>query len=234
MRFSEAGDDLFHQLVIGLAVGELRIVPDDRLGTAEENALLAGLQHVQIVEAVADGDGLVADGLEGADGGELGVFDPQLKAVDHAVVAHGQLVAEQRWPAQLLHQGAGELREGVADDDGLGEAAQLVQEFLCARQRVDLGDGLLDFLQAEAVLTQNAEAPVHELGVIRLVPGGAAELGDAADLRKRDPDFRDKDALKVKADHIHNTFLLILLIVSEHPRKQETRKRYRGRARPPG
>ena len=175
----------------------------DLLGGAEEDALFAGQQHVEVVEAVADGNGLVADGLERPHGGELGVFDSQAEAVDHAVVPDGQLVAEQRRPAELFHQRPSELREGIADDDGLLRASQFVEKLLRARERVDLRDGLLNLLQAEPVLAQNAQAPVHQLGIVRLVPGGAPQLGNSADFRKRDPDFRHQNAFQVKTNHVH-------------------------------
>ena len=177
----------------------------DLLGGAEEDALFAGQKHIQIVEAVADGDGLIADGLERTHGGELRVLDSQAEAVDHAVVPDGQLVAEERRPAELFHQRASKLGEGIADDDRLLGAAQLVQELLCPRKRVDLRDGLLDLLQAESLLPKDAKTPVHELGVVRFVPGGAPQLGNPADLRECDPDFRHQNAFQVKTNHIHKT-----------------------------
>ena len=79
---------------------------------------------------------------------------------------------------------------GIAEDDHLRSPAQRVQKRLCAGQRVDGGNGLLDLLQSKTVLFQNTQAPAHELVIVRLVPGRPLELRDPAGLRKGDPDLR--------------------------------------------
>ena len=84
--------------------------------------------------------------------------------------------------------------------------AEGVEEFARAGKGVDRGDDLLDLAQAEAVLLQDAEAPAHELVVVGLVARRAAELGNAARLRERDPDFGHEDALDIQADNVHFFF----------------------------
>ena len=129
-----------------------------------------------------------------------------MEAVDHSVLVHSQLVAEKSRPAQLFHQRSGKLTEGVADDDRLGEAAQLIQKLLRTGKRIDFLDGLLNFPQAEAVLTQNANSPVHQLAVIRFISCRPAQFRNAADFGKGDPDFRNQNAFQVKTNHIHCSF----------------------------
>ena len=154
--------------------------------------------------AVPGGDGLVAHGLQGPDGGELGLGAAHLEARDLATLSDFQGVAEDGGPVQLLHQGLRELLKGVAEDDGLGLLAQGIQEVLGARQGIDPGDGRLDLPQAQAALFQDAQAPAHQLVVIRLVPGGALELRDAALLGEGDPDLGHQDTLHIKADNVHS------------------------------
>ena len=175
--------------------------------SAEEEARLARLNHGKIVEAVAGGDGLIAHGLEGPDGGELRLLASEAEVRDLAAGGDHQLVAEQRRPAELLHQGLGKLGAGVAQNDGLGDGSELIQKLLRARQGVDGGDHVLDLLEAEAVFLQNAETPAHELVVIGFIACGAAKLGDAACLRKGDPDLGDQYALQIKACDIHTLSL---------------------------
>ena len=154
--------------------------------------------------AVPGGDGLVAHGLQGPDGGELGLGAAHPEARDLAALRHLQGVAEDGGPVQLLHKGLRELLKGVAEDDGLGLLAQGIQEVLGARQGIDPGDGRLDLPQAQAALFQDAQAPAHQLVVIRLVPGGALELRDAALLGEGDPDLGHQDTLHIKADNVHS------------------------------
>ena len=63
-----------------------------------------------------------------------------------------QRIAEQGRIAELFHQRCGKLREGVADQDHLGEGAQLVKELFCTRQRINFFNRSLNFFQSKAVL----------------------------------------------------------------------------------
>ena len=161
--------------------------------------------HLQIVVAVAAGNGVIAHGLQRLDGGELGVRAPHDVACDVPVLIHLQCVAQQGGVSQLLHQGHAELIEGVAEDHHLRHAAQLIQKFLRTGQGVDLGDDVLDLPQLHALFPQQVDAPAHQLVVVRLVPGGAAQLGDAALLGKGDPDLGDEDALHIQTDNVHKS-----------------------------
>lgn len=183
-------------------------------GALEQEARLAGLDHAQVVEAVPGGDGLEAAGLQGLHGGQLGLGAAHLEAGDLPAGGHLQGVAEQGGPVQLLHQGLGELLEGVAEDDDLGLLPQGVQKFPGAGQGVDGGDGGLDLLQAQAVLLQHAQPPVHQLVIVGLVPGGALQFRDAAGLGKRDPNLGDQHALHIQTDYVHSNapFLVFVLL----------------------
>ena len=55
------------------------MIPDDGFGRTEKNAGFAGFQHVEVVIAVADGDGFIADRLEGLYGRKLRILDPQIQ-----------------------------------------------------------------------------------------------------------------------------------------------------------
>lgn len=153
--------------------------------------------------AIAHGDGVEPAALQRFHGGELRLVATHLEPGDLSIRRNHELVAEQRGHAELLHERLGELREGVGDHDDLTAVAQLVQEFLCARQRIDSGDGFLDLLEAEAVLAQDAQAPVHELVVIGFIARCALELGDAARLCERDPNFGNQYTFHIEAGHVH-------------------------------
>ena len=144
--------DESHQVIVGIAGGDFGIVGLDAVGRAEQEARLARLDHRQIVEAVAGGNGLKAAALQRADGGELGLLTSEVIAGDRAVVGDDQLVAEDRGVSEFLHQGLGELGEGIAQDDRLSKGTQLIHELLRPGHRVDRGDGILDLLQTQAVL----------------------------------------------------------------------------------
>ena len=97
----------------------------------------------------------------------------------------------------------GELLEGVAEDHRLSLCPQCVQKRFGAGHGVDLCNHILNFLQPQPMLLQNAQPPAHQLVIIRLVAGGAAQLRDAALLGKGDPYLGDKYSLHVKAYNVH-------------------------------
>lgn len=84
----QGGADGGQQVAVVLEGGQVRVVLLDLVGTAEEKAGLAVEDHLQIVIAVAAGDGVVADRLKGLDGGELGVFTAHKVAGDVALAVH--------------------------------------------------------------------------------------------------------------------------------------------------
>ena len=156
---------------------------------------------------VAGGDGFDAAGVQRAHRGELTFGAAHREVGDGAICGYHQLVAEQRRPAELLHEGLGELFESVGDDDDLGEAAQLVQKRAGAGHGVDLGDDRLHVGQAQPMLGQNVEAPLHEFVVVGLVAGGALKLGDAGFLGEGDPDFGNQHAFQIEAYDVHRALL---------------------------
>ena len=52
---------------------DIRVVGDDLRCGAEQETCFAGLDHVQVIVAVAGGDSVKADGLECLHGGKLGL-----------------------------------------------------------------------------------------------------------------------------------------------------------------
>ena len=175
----------------------------DLLRALEQETRLAGLDHTQIVIAVAAGDGLVSNGLQCLDRGQLGLLYPHFVAGDLPVLRHLQGVAENGGPAQLFHQGLGELLKGVAQDDHLGDGAQLVQKRLSTGERIDLCNRLLDFPESQAVFLQNSQAPFHQFVVIRLVPGRPPQFRNSAGLRECNPNLRHQNAFHVQAYNVH-------------------------------
>ena len=105
----QARFDEREQLVVGVARGDVGVIRFDAVGCAEQEACLARLDHREIVEAVAGGDGLKTAALQRADSGQLCLFTAQTIVGDLAAVVHDQLVAEDRGPAELLHQRFSEL-----------------------------------------------------------------------------------------------------------------------------
>ena len=54
-----------------------------------------------------------------------------------------------------------------------------------------------------AVLLEDAQTPLHQLVVIRLVAGGALEHGQTAFLCEGYPNFRDEDAFHIQTYYVH-------------------------------
>ena len=173
------------------------IIPADLIRRAEQKSVLAGLDHSQIIEAVANPDRLKTDRLKCLDCRVLGVLDTHLVADDLALGRNDQRIAEQSRPAQLLHQGLGKLRECITDDDCLRHAAQFVQKFDSARQGIDLGNSLLDLRKSKSVFFQYSPSEGHELVIIRLIAGRSPQFRNTRDLRKSDPDLRYQYSFQV-------------------------------------
>ena len=181
----------------------MRVVVLDLFRRAEQEARLGRFDHFEVVVAVAAGDGLKADGLKAAHGRKLGMLASHLDAADESVGVHLERVAENGRPAEFFHQRLCKFLKGVAQNDGLRLRSQLVEEFFRPRKRVDARDSLLNFLESQAVLAEHAQAPFHQLVVVRLVARGARQLGNAALAGKFDPNFGDEHALHIKAGNIH-------------------------------
>ena len=98
----------------------------DLVGALEQETRLTGLGHPQIVVAVPAGDGLIPDGLQRPHGRQLGLGAAHPKTGDAPVAGHLQRIAEDGGPVQLFHQGLGKLLKGIAENNDLGQCAQLV------------------------------------------------------------------------------------------------------------
>ena len=62
--------------------------------------------------------------------------------------------------------------------------------FLGTGQGIDGGDGGLNFLQTQTVLLQDAQTPLHQLVVVRLVTGGFLQFRNTGFFCECNPDFR--------------------------------------------
>ena len=170
----------------------------------EQDALVRFAEHGGVVVGVAGGDDAVVEGVQRFHRGALGVFLPQDVVGDAAVVVHRQAVAQQGRRAELAHQRAGELIEGVREDDQLEMLAGPLDEFHRAVQRVQGVDHLLDVRQAVAVLVEDAEPHFHQLVVVGNVPGGGAQLVDTGALGEVDPDFRNQHPFQIETKQFHD------------------------------
>ena len=102
--------------------------------------------------------------------------------------------------SELLHQGRGELVEGVGEDDHLVLAAQPGEKLARALERAHAADHGLDVAQTQAVLVEDRDAVAHQLVVVRLVARGDAQRLDAGGLGDVDPDLGDEHAFQIEAD----------------------------------
>ena len=172
-------------------------------GGPEQEPGLAGLDHFQIVEAVPGRDGFKSDGLKRPDRAQLAFFAPHAEARYLSVFRRLQLIAEECRPAQLLHQRPGELGKGVAEDHHLRFRPQGIQKLARAGHRIDFLDRFLNLPQAKPVLLQNPEPEIHQLVIIRLVPGRSPQFGNPGGFGECNPDFRYEHAFQIQADNIH-------------------------------
>ena len=131
------------------------------------------------------------------------MLNAHAEARNLTVLRDFERIAENGRIAELLHEGRRELREGVAQNDDLREAAELIEKLFCARHRVYGRNGVLNLLKSQAVLLQNIDAVAHQLIVIRLISGGTLELRNARRLRKCNPDLRNQYTFKIQANNIH-------------------------------
>ena len=123
----------------------------DGLGGTEQEAGLAGENHVKVIEAVARGNGFETDRLKRLDGCQLGFLDAHRKAGDLSALRDLKRVAEKRRIAELLDQRHRELFKGIGEHQNLRHASQLIQELLCARQRINRRDDVLNLSKTQSV-----------------------------------------------------------------------------------
>ena len=109
---------------------------------------------------------------------------------------------------QLAHQRLGEFVERVRQDDDLEALAQPVDEVQRPRERLQRGDHLLDIIDFQVVLGENAESLLHQHVVIRDVAGGGAQFLDAGALGESDPDFGYEHSFEVETGQFHARFSL--------------------------
>lgn len=173
----------------------------------EQDAGMGFAEHGGVVVRVASSDNAVVQALEGDDRLTLGILLAQLVA-DHTIILVGdQAVAQQSRETELTHQRLGELVEGVGENHHLKTFTQPVDELHCAIERLQGSDHVLNVLQLQAVLIENAQALLHQHVVIGDVAGGRLERLDAGFFRKGDPDFRDQYAFQVETRDFHRPLL---------------------------
>ena len=96
--------DCIIQLIISLVCRDFRVFGFDGVGALEEEACFACLDHAEVVVAVAAGDGVVADRLQGFDRSVFGFLTAHLEVCDLAVVCYNERVAEDSRVAEFFHQ----------------------------------------------------------------------------------------------------------------------------------
>ena len=82
--------DRIIQLIVSFICRNLRILRFDGIGDLEQEACFACLNHAKVVVAVAAGDGVIADGLQGFDSCVFGFFTAHLEVCDFAVVCYNE------------------------------------------------------------------------------------------------------------------------------------------------
>ena len=73
-------------------------------------------------------------------------------------------------------------------------------KFICTRKRGDGSYDILNILQTQSPLFQDFHPHLHQLIVIRYIARCQPQLLNAGLFGKGDPDFRDKNALKIARD----------------------------------
>ena len=72
-------------------------------------------------------------------------------------------------------------------------------ELDCAGERLHGSDDFMDFPDADAFPFQDIQTVTHQFVVIGLIPGGAFQFLQTGLAGHRNPDFRQKNALQIKA-----------------------------------
>ena len=121
----------------------------------------------------------------------------------HPAFVDLELVAQDRRPPELAHEGLSELVERVGEDHDLKSGAQPVEGLRRARKRIHPVDDALDVTDPQLVLAQNLQALCHQLVVVRDVPGRRAKGVDARTFGEVDPDFGDQNPFQVEAGDFH-------------------------------
>jgi len=75
-------------------------------------------------------------------------------------------VAEERWIAELSHEGLGKLVVGIGEYDRLNLLPEPVEKLCGAGQRIHGGYDLLNVPKLEPIFPQNRHTHAHELVVI--------------------------------------------------------------------
>ena len=177
--------------------GNIGILSGKGVGGTEENAVVGDLEHAQVVVTVASGNDLEVKLLEMLDGLLFVIGDAETVVGYLVVCVDFEFVAEERGTVELLQERAGELAEGVGENDEFVPGTKLVEEVEGAREGLESGDDFLDLRKSEAMFGKDAESVVHECIVVRFVASGTPEGFHAGFLREGYPDFGDKNALEV-------------------------------------
>ncbi|MPM72231.1 hypothetical protein SDC9_119204 [bioreactor metagenome] len=125
-------------------------------------------------------------------------------ADEHSICPYFQIVAPNRGPVELLHQGLGKFSEGIAENDNLGQGSEFIEEGKGSLHRSHRGDDCLDVRERKLVLGKYLDPVRHQFVVIRLFSGGDPQLLDTRPLSYIDPNFRYQYPFHIKTDNIHD------------------------------
>ena len=112
-------------------------------------------------------------------------------------------MAKQRRPRELAHQRVRKFIKSVGQNNHFVVFAQRVKKSARAGQRGHFANHLLNIRQTQAVFGQNAQAIFHQYVVIGFIARRAPQGVNPRAFGKRNPDFGDQNALKVKANNFH-------------------------------
>ncbi len=200
------GDDVYEPLFELVDVGYygiLWVVGLDVVGWAEEDALVGGLEHSDVVVGVAECYDIVFEAFEGFDGFAFGVGLSEFVVGDASVLVGFEAVAEEEGVFEFIHEWLRELDEGVADDGEACEFAYFAYELERTGEGVERAYDILDVVECEVMLVEDAETHLHEFVVVFNVPGGEFKFLDTSLFRHIDPYFWHEYALEVSANNPH-------------------------------
>ena len=191
--------EFFQEFGVGLGGIQLRELGNDGVRGAEKAALVGLLEHARVVEGVTRSEHLEVEVLQVLHDLRLLVVKTQVVTLDH-VVFDFQVVAEDSWESEVLHDGVGEFLERVRKNDHLGFVAELVHKVAGAVEQAEVCDHVLDVRKLDVFAFQNLDAALHEHVVVGNVARSQAQVLDAGLFGDGNPDFRGEDSFKVQGN----------------------------------
>ena len=188
------------QVRVAFHGGELRELLFDVFRGMNEKARVGLSEHAGVVIGITGGNDVVVQSFEGGDGFAFLVRDAELIA-GNLVVFHDEAMAKERGPIELADQRLGKLLESVGQNHDLGEGAKFIEELAGAFEEWKGSDHRLNIRELDAVAIKDINAVAHQLVIVRLIAGGAAELGNFGLVGDSNPDFGRQNAFHVQSNN---------------------------------